>query len=104
MTLEKPIGGEDLLTSTFESLAMFTSDLDRQGQNSCRPIGNEEQLMNPSRKGALVDLRPAPHRVISVRRQGKNEPFRAQDGQASMERAYGDQDNFIAEPIGRGYS
>jgi hypothetical protein len=26
------------------------------------PIGNEEQLMNPAQKGALVDLRPCRRR------------------------------------------
>ena len=94
-------GGEDLLTSTFPnrspcSLLIWTV----KAKTVADPIGNEEQLMNPSRKGALVDLRPAPHEVISVRRQGKNEPFRAQDGQTSMERAYGDQDNFVRSPSG----
>jgi hypothetical protein len=61
------------------------------------PIGNEEQLMNVARKGALVDLRPAPHEVISVVRDGKPERFRAS---GSSERGYADVGNFVTDPEG----
>lgn len=64
------------------------------------PIGNEEQLMNAARKGALVDLRPAPHEVISVRRNGALLPFRYADGASSTERAFGDIGNFVTDAAG----
>ena len=94
-------GGTDLLSTTFPgrepcSLLIWTV----KAKTVADPIGNEEQLMNPSRKGALVDLRPAPHEVICIRRQGRNMPFRAQDGCTSQERAYGDQENFVRSPTG----
>ena len=59
------------------------------------PLGNEEQLLNPKRKGALVDLRPAPHEVVSVRRHGKVAPFRQTAVRTSQERAFADQGNFV---------
>ena len=40
------------------------------------PLGNEEQLMNRARKGALVDLRPGPHEVIQVMRGRQLQSFR----------------------------
>lgn len=66
------------------------------------PIGNEEQLMNTARKGALVDLRPGPHEVVSLRRaDGRFEPMRSRDGRLNAERAFHDQDNFVTDPEGR---
>ncbi len=60
------------------------------------PIGNEEQLMNSKRKGALVDLRPGPHEVVSVRQaSGASSPMRSAGGQVNRERAFGDQGNFV---------
>lgn len=56
------------------------------------PIGNEQQLMDAARKGALVDLRPAPHEVVEVVRGGAREPLRPE---GNTERAFHDQDNFV---------
>ena len=65
------------------------------------PVGNEEQLLNPARKGALVDLRAAPHEVCFVETAtGAREALRSRDGQTSQERAYGDLDNFVRSPDG----
>jgi len=69
------------------------------------PIGNEEQLMNPARKGALVDLRAGPHEVVALRRGGRIEPMRSrprpgQDSQVNQERAFGEQGNFVADAEG----
>jgi hypothetical protein len=65
------------------------------------PLGNEEQLLNPARKGALVDLRAAPHEVASVRGgDGSIRPMRSESGRTSQERAFSDQDNFVVAPDG----
>ena len=64
------------------------------------PIGNEEQLMNPERKGALVDLRPAPHEVVSLRLGSRVEPMRAGHS-TNQERAFADVGNFVRDPSGR---
>ena len=45
------------------------------------PLGNEEQLLNPRRKGALVDLRPAPHDVVSIHDGTRVRPFRKSRGE-----------------------
>lgn len=65
------------------------------------PIGNEEQLMNAARKGALVDLRPGPEQVIFLRRDGEIRPLRKQEGRLNSERAFGDVGNFVTDPEGR---
>ncbi len=66
------------------------------------PIGNEEQLLNAARKGALVDLRMGPHEAVSLLCAGRREPFRGpKDGGPSHERAYGDVGNFVTDPAGR---
>jgi len=65
------------------------------------PIGNEEQLLNRARKGALVDLRPAPHEVCALRVDGRNLPMRRRDARENAERAFGDQGNFVTDPEGR---
>ena len=65
------------------------------------PIGNEEQLMNPERKGALVDLRCGPHEAIAVRRDGVVVPFRQEGEQTSDERAFDDVGNFVTDRDGR---
>ncbi len=65
------------------------------------PIGNEEQLLNDRRKGALVDLRPAPHEVAWLRVEGKSQPLRRRDGRVNAERAFADQDNFVRDDEGR---
>ena len=64
------------------------------------PIGNEEQLLNASRKGALVDLRPGPHQVVRVKRGAHARPMREHAGQHNQERAFGDVGNFVTDPEG----
>jgi len=65
------------------------------------PIGNEEQLLNPERKGALVDLRAAPHEICAVSAgPGVIAPLRSRDGRTSTERAFGDVGNFVTGPGG----
>jgi hypothetical protein len=64
------------------------------------PIGNEEQLLNEDRKGALVDLRPGPHEVVEIRRGRSNEPFRKRNGRVNRERAFSDVDNFATSDDG----
>lgn len=65
------------------------------------PIGNEQQLLDASRKGALVDLRPGPHEVVSLRRGSQLTPMRSRDGRVNAERAFGDVGNFVTAPDGR---
>jgi len=64
------------------------------------PLGNEEQLMNPRRKGALVDLRPAPHQVVTLRIDDRLVPMRKVAGRTSQERAFADAQNFVLGPEG----
>lgn len=65
------------------------------------PLGNEEQLMSAARKGALVDLRAAPHEVAAFRSAtGEIVPMRREAGRTSTERAFGDQGNFVTAPDG----
>jgi hypothetical protein len=94
-------GGKDLLANTHPdrdpcSLLIWTV----KAKTVADPIGNEEQLMNPARKGALVDLRPAPHEVIQLLREGTISPFRQHGEQTSEERAYCEFDNFVRDPEG----
>ena len=64
------------------------------------PIGNEEQLLNAARKGALVDLRPGPHEVIALVVRGRRIAMRSRSGKHNRERAFHDQDNFARDPAG----
>jgi hypothetical protein len=64
------------------------------------PIGNEEQLLNAARKGALVDLRAAPHEVIGVVDGGRISPMRSRSGKQNRERAFADVDNFVRDHAG----
>ncbi len=64
------------------------------------PIGNEEQLLNPARKGPLVDLRPGPHHVVRVARDGRIQRLRQREDRVSNERAFADQGNFVTSPDG----
>ena len=64
------------------------------------PIGNEEQLLNAARKGALVDLRGAPHELVGIARQGRLEPMRSRDGKHNRERAFAEFDNFVRDEKG----
>ena len=65
------------------------------------PIGNEEQLMNRQRRGALVELRPAPHEVAWLRLGGRSVPMRERHGRTNAERAFADQENFVRDTEGR---
>ncbi|MEZ4460516.1 MAG: hypothetical protein R3E66_12485 [bacterium] len=95
-------GEKDLLASAFPgknptSLLFWTL----KAKTIADPIGNEEQLMNAAQKGALVDLRPGPHEVAFLRRDGRMEPMRKRDGRINAERAFADVDNFVTSPDGR---
>jgi hypothetical protein len=95
-------GDPDLLAKTFPgrdpmSLLVFTF----KAKTVADPIGNEEQLLNPAKKGALVDLRPGPHEVITVEgRDGRFAPMRSSAGRVNEERAFADQGNFVTAPDG----
>jgi cyclophilin family peptidyl-prolyl cis-trans isomerase len=96
-------GMPDLLADTWPdrsptSLLVWTL----KAKTVADPIGNEEQLLNDKRKGALVDLRPAPHEVVAVAQGGKRVPLRQKGKQINEERAFGDQGNFVRDPDGRG--
>ena len=65
------------------------------------PIGNEEQLLNPRRKGALVDLRAAPHEICAVRVAAAIRPLRKFRSQTNTERAFADAAAFVTDPEGR---
>jgi len=95
-------GHKDLLQSAFpdkKPTALLVWTL--KAKTVADPIGNEEQLLDPRRKGALVDLRPGPHEVIQVRKNGELKRFRFQDGRVNSERAFSDLDNFVTDPDGR---
>ena len=95
-------GGADLLAGAYpdrDPTALLVWTL--KAKTVADPIGNEEQLLSEARKGALVDLRPGPHEAISLRVDGKLQPFRQQAGQTSEARAYADQGNFVTDPEGR---
>jgi hypothetical protein len=64
------------------------------------PIGNEEQLLNPAQKGALVDLRMGPHEAVSLRVGEAFVPLRRHEGELNAERAFGDVGNFVTDPSG----
>lgn len=65
------------------------------------PIGNEEQLMSTAQKGALVELRPGPHEVVSISKPAGREPMRRRGDRTNQERAFGDLGNFVTDPEGR---
>lgn len=95
-------GHADLLAKRFPdrdptSLLVWTM----KAKTVADPIGNEEQLMNAARKGALVDLRAAPHEVVSVRANGALVPMRRSGERTSRERAFAEVDNFVRAPDGR---
>ena len=89
-------GLEDLLIKAFPkrdptSLLVWTL----KAKTVADPIGNEEQLLNPSRKGALVDLRPGPHEVVSVLRNDSRSWMRKDGERVNNERAFSDIGNFV---------
>jgi hypothetical protein len=95
-------GSRDLLEQAFAgrdptSLLVWTF----KAKTVADPIGNEQQLLDAARKGALVDLRPGPHEVVAVRRGTVLEPMRRSAGQVNAERAFGDVGNFVTDPEGR---
>jgi hypothetical protein len=95
-------GGKDLLERAFAgrqptSLLVWTL----KAKTVADPIGNEQQLLDARRKGALVDLRAGPHEVVAVRRDTRLEPMRQRAGQVNAERAFGDVGNFVTDPEGR---
>jgi hypothetical protein len=65
------------------------------------PIGNEEQLMNARRKGALVDLRAGPHEVVRLASPTGLVPMRERRGRRNAERAFGELGNFACGPAGQ---
>ncbi len=95
-------GQPDLLAKLFPdrdptSLLVWTL----KAKTIADPIGNEEQLLNKDRKGMLVDLRPGPHEVISIKTAKGLEPLRKKDDMINNERAFHDQGNFVTDPAGR---
>ena len=95
-------GYKDLLSDTYSdrdptSLLVWTL----KAKTVADPIGNEEQLQNAKRKGALVDLRCGPHEIIRLVKDGKFQPMRRDGERVNTERAYGCQDNFVTDADGR---
>lgn len=95
-------GHKDLLHGQFRgqnptSLLVWTL----KAKTVADPIGNEEQLLNPARKGALVDLRPGPHQVVRVKRGARLHPMRQRGAQTNRERAFGDVKNFATSDTGQ---
>ena len=94
-------GDKDLLAGSFPkreptSLLVWTL----KAKTVADPIGNEEQLMNAARKGALVDLRPGPHEVVRVRMADKLVALRELGDRVNEERAFFDVGNFVTAPDG----
>ena len=94
-------GQVDLLHKTYPdeeptSLLVWTL----KAKTVADPIGNEEQLMNAARKGALVDLRAAPHEVVSLRIGDSVQPMRRLGVRVNQERAFEDIGNFVTDPDG----
>lgn len=95
-------GTEDLLAHLYKdrdptSLLVWTL----KAKTIADPIGNEEQLLNAARQGALVDLRPGPHEVVKIKQDRRLLPLRKREGRVSSERAFSDQGNFVTSPEGR---
>lgn len=94
-------GMEDMLSRAYPdrlptSLLVWTL----KAKTVADPIGNEEQLLNRKRKGALVDLRPGPHEVVSFAGDGALTPMRTVGERRNKERAYADLENFVRSSDG----
>ncbi|MFN3201389.1 MAG: hypothetical protein ACE366_23510 [Bradymonadia bacterium] len=94
-------GMPDLLADTYgdrdpTSLLVWTL----KAKTVADPVGNEEQLLNPKRKGALVDLRPGPHEVVEIEQRGHRAPMRKSGESVNEERAFADVDNFVRDVDG----
>ncbi len=95
-------GNNDLLAEAFpgrDPCALLVWTL--KAKTVADPIGNEEQLLNARQKGALVDLRAAPHEVAAIRRDGAIIAMRSRDGRVNAERAFADVGNFVTDGEGR---
>ncbi len=95
-------GNQDLLAAAFpgrDPCALLVWTL--KAKTVADPVGNEEQLLNTKRKGALVDLRAAPHEVAALRVDGAVVPVRKRDGRLNGERAFAEVGNFVTDPEGR---
>lgn len=95
-------GNRDLLADAFpgrDPCALLVWTL--KAKTVADPIGNEEQLLNARRKGALVDLRPGPHEIAALKVGGALVPLRSRDGRVNGERAFADVGNFVTDPDGR---
>jgi hypothetical protein len=95
-------GYDDLLEPAFPgrqptSLLVWTL----KAKTVADPIGNEEQLLNAAQRGALVDLRCAPHDLIRVRQGDRLRPLRSRNGHTSTERAFADVGNLVTAPDGQ---
>ncbi|MFW5967871.1 MAG: hypothetical protein ACOCV2_10150, partial [Persicimonas sp.] len=56
--------------------------------------------LNTDRKGALVDLRPGPHEVVSIKQDSTLSPLRKRGDQTNRERAFWDVHNFAESDDG----
>jgi len=95
-------GNDDLLAAAFpgrDPCALLVWTL--KAKTVADPIGNEEQLLNAKQKGALVDLRPAPHEVVALKTAAGIVPMRKRDGRVNAERAFADVGNFVTDARGR---
>jgi hypothetical protein len=98
-------GHPDLLDETLShrnptSLLVWTL----KAKTIADPIGNEEQLLNAKKKGALVDLRCGPHQVVQVYEKAHFQPMRQiKQGEnliLNHERAFAEIGNFVKDPNG----
>lgn len=95
-------GMDDLLEHNFpgrDPTSMLVWTL--KAKTVADPIGNEEQLMNAQRKGALVDLRFGPHECILMDTPHGLKPMRKVGEEVNQERAFHDQGNFVSAVDGR---
>jgi hypothetical protein len=95
-------GMDDLLEHNFpgrDPTSMLVWTL--KAKTVADPIGNEEQLLNAQRKGALVDLRFGPHECILLDLPNGLTAMRKVGDEVNEERAFHDQRNFVCAVDGR---